>query len=940
MRYSTRRMRSTYPPSIVLAFSSLLLMSSCGTPPSESADAALDAPIDVRPDALPDAVQDAVLDAELPLPSLECGDGWVIHALGEPTMWAESARRSPILQAEEVRLATQTGAFISGQENAGRVGRAAWWVVHLNPAGRSAGEAGWASRDIRVGEVLGHGFYTVFVPAALSPADGVEDLVTSARPLRDGEKLGRLIHRLDPDERVDLEVVRWDGSEVVVEGMSQVLAGVARAVAARPDVYSVRVAAQAISQLANTRVALGVEEVQGFGLTDEVATYEGVTGAGVRIAIVDTGTEAEHPDFGRYDEAGERTGTRVSGESPMDDENHGTHVAAIAAGSGHLSAGYRIAGVEGSPFQWRGVAPGVDEIYSVRTGSSASREVWLQAFIDGNAYVSNHSYTQSNGFYLWRVANFDEAIRNGVQEGEVRRPPRPVVFSAGNYGLGAPPIPGVEFRGFHSVLSTGKNQISVGGTYANDDEYASSSSCGPTLDGRIKPDVVAPGFVDWRPLEGVGIEIRSVRLHAVEGSEQADRVLDFSAGLPETEWSIHGRLGELGSVEDGVLRAQLRGGDAELRYRPDVPFAADDYDRISIEMRLTLDTRDGRESWPGHWNIGWSDEPEDRTRGGKNAGFPEETRDGEWHTRTTSLGGRRYRDTIHFVRVRPIDYPWRGIISARLEERYQQSQGTSMSAPAVTGVIALLLETARDELGYDLEVSPPLPSTFKGTLVHTARDLVRMSPPYRDDANPDTGESLPYGPGPDFVTGWGLVRADRAIALLRHQASSADALQEREIAEGEVQSWRIPVDASSFDGSLRVTVVWDDAPGPVMSDDFESKLVNDLDVVLLSPSGVPHGPWVIDPLPIDSESYFDGIDPIETSDLRSARRCEPRDWWAGALGTEPRSGGEESCEDHRNNVEQVLVDAPESGWWTVVVRGGTVPEGPQRYSLFVTQDCS
>jgi len=263
-----------------------------------------------------------------------------------------------------------------------------------------------------------------------------------------------------------------------------------------------------------------------------------------------------------------------------------------------------------------------------------------------------------------------------------------------------------------------------------------------------------------------------------------------------------------------------------------------------------------------------------------------------------------------------------------------------MSAPAVTGVVALLLETARDELGYDLEEAPPLPSTFKGTLVHTARDLVRPTPPYRDDASPDTGESLPYTPGPDFVTGWGSVRADRAVALFRHQASGADAVQEREIAEGEVHTWRIPVDASTFSGPLRVTIVWDDAPGPVMTDDFEPKLVNDLDLVLISPTEVPHGPWVLDPLPIDPDSYFDGIDPIETSDLGGARRCEPRDWWAPVLGTSPRSEGAESCEDHRNNVEQVLVDAPETGWWTIAVRGGAVPEGPQRYSLFVTQDCS
>lgn len=38
-------------------------------------------------------------------------------------------------------------------------------------------------------------------------------------------------------------------------------------------------------------------------------------------------------------------------------------------------------------------------------------------------------------------------------------------------------------------------------------------------------------------------------------------------------------------------------------------------------------------------------------------------------------------------------------------------------------------------------------------------------------------------------------------------------------------------------------------------------------------------------------------------------------------------------EDHVNNLEQVLVDTPLAGAWTVVVHGTNVPQGPQDFSL-------
>lgn len=69
---------------------------------------------------------------------------------------------------------------------------------------------------------------------------------------------------------------------------------------------------------------------------------EGLTGKGVRLAILDTGIDRGHPDFeGRILAAEDFTGRGV-----RDDVGHGTHVASVAAGSGEASRG-----------RYRGVAP-------------------------------------------------------------------------------------------------------------------------------------------------------------------------------------------------------------------------------------------------------------------------------------------------------------------------------------------------------------------------------------------------------------------------------------------------------------------------------------------------------------------------------------------------------------------------------------------------------
>src|SRR5207253_9234799 len=69
------------------------------------------------------------------------------------------------------------------------------------------------------------------------------------------------------------------------------------------------------------------------------------------------------------------------------------------------------------------------------------------------------------------------------------------VFNTGNYGG-----PGLPPAGSLSAPGCAKNTLQVGGTRGDqfnvDDTIASYTLVGPTRDGRIKPDVVGPAYVE------------------------------------------------------------------------------------------------------------------------------------------------------------------------------------------------------------------------------------------------------------------------------------------------------------------------------------------------------------------------------------------------------------------------------------------------------------
>jgi len=200
-----------------------------------------------------------------------------------------------------------------------------------------------------------------------------------------------------------------------------------------------------------------------------VAWAEGFTGAGVVVAVLDTGIDAGHPDL---------AGKVLDAQSFIDDGlgtsdvvGHGTHVASIIAGTGAASGG-----------QYRGVAPDAAVVSGrVCAGDGCPVSAILAgmewAVVTKQAKIVNMSL---GGPDSARVDPLEDAVnRLSAQYGAL------FVIAAGNSGA----------LGAGSLDSPGSADAALAvGAVDRDDQLAAFSSRGPRIgDHAIKPDLTAPG---------------------------------------------------------------------------------------------------------------------------------------------------------------------------------------------------------------------------------------------------------------------------------------------------------------------------------------------------------------------------------------------------------------------------------------------------------------
>ena len=320
---------------------------------------------------------------------------------------------------------------------------------------------------------------------------------------------------------------------------------------------------------------------------------------------------ALHPDFYMYNEQGEVAFDRVRGDLPPGEwDSHGTTVAGILAGNGYASVDHSgPLGLPNGPFQWRGQAPMVREIQSYLmygTGDASDEPPWTQMFDQQQAHLANHSHTFGNGFYTNEPQGYDAFISGvmisddqlaggGLVEGQAfSTPPRPIFLSAGNNGLYPQENIFMRLHGYYGLLVNLKNGILVGSVESNDAQPSDFSSLGPTLDGRLKPDIMAPGSSDERPLSGFEIDLGEIRVHAKPETGLPDVVWKW--GRPHSQlssWTGQGAFDpESVRLDEGVLTGETFGSYstriAWSRGEEEPVIDADNYESISYEYRVRL----------------------------------------------------------------------------------------------------------------------------------------------------------------------------------------------------------------------------------------------------------------------------------------------------------------------------------------------------------------
>lgn len=272
---------------------------------------------------------------------------------------------------------------------------------------------------------------------------------------------------------------------------------------------------------AGARLVARTEQAQAIdfpGLFPVVPTFRGVSGKRVRIGISEIfGIDEDHIDFKKLN----APGNRFYRSDPAAG-THGTHVASIAAGNGLASLG------NGYPaYSKRGHAPEALLGDLVPLGGSVA--LYADAINDALTNLTNHTYKQSNGpFYGVNQASIDRIIRGDAWYEGHNIPSQPQVWTAGNHGR----LLGKKYEGYYAVRSAAKNSISVGSVDVLDQQLSEFSSLGPTLDGRIKPDLVAPGAYDTKADVGIIAAKKGTQTYtAMKGTSQAAPVVSGTIAL-------------------------------------------------------------------------------------------------------------------------------------------------------------------------------------------------------------------------------------------------------------------------------------------------------------------------------------------------------------------------------------------------------------------------
>lgn len=341
-----------------------------------------------------------------------------------------------------------------------------------------------------------------------------EAQAASGSALRPYEPKDRLAQSLSgsastPDQgvlTVNVTVFGPEDKGAVVQTVRSLGGTVLRGATEQGRVLRLLVSGARLGELAKMPAVVYIEPVQSYRLMNDRArdlvaatplgvdgwlspSWPGLTGAGQIIGLADSGldkgsTEDIHPDLASVPGHMPKVAMLKSwagAPSAADPNGHGTHMAATIAGTGSALAG-----------RYQGLAPGASIYFQGLTNSSGQLDpppdltaLFTPAY-EAGVRIHVNGWGGENGGYQSTASQIDQFIR--------KHPDFLAIFSAGNNGPGAGSLTSEAYTKNGLVVGASQSPHPVFDPHQVDGNLASDfSSRGPTGDGRLKPELLAPG---------------------------------------------------------------------------------------------------------------------------------------------------------------------------------------------------------------------------------------------------------------------------------------------------------------------------------------------------------------------------------------------------------------------------------------------------------------